>query len=69
MVREVVCHSGFFHIHVAQFHEVFLTDDYLAIVMEYAPGGDLLRYVRMKRGLQVWVASLLPVAACASCAA
>ena len=29
------------HPHVAQFQEVFSTKEGLAIVMEYAPGGDL----------------------------
>lgn len=28
--------------------EVFLTPHYLAIVLEYAPGGDLLDYVTSK---------------------
>ena len=31
--------------------QVFLTPDYLALAMEYAPGGDLFRYVSARRGL------------------
>ena len=31
--------------HVVRFKECFLTADYLAIVMEYAAGGDMYRYV------------------------
>ena len=33
--------------------QVFLTPDYLAIVMEYAKGGDMFQYVKARRGLQV----------------
>jgi hypothetical protein len=51
--REIVNHSNFCHPHVIQFKEVFLTDDYLAIAMEYAPGGDLFQYVRDHGGLRV----------------
>ena len=31
-----------------QLIEVFLTQRYLALVLEYAPGGDLLDYVTSK---------------------
>lgn len=34
-----------------QFREVFVTPDYLAIVMEYAAGGDMFQLVTSKRGL------------------
>ena len=30
---------------------MFLTDSYLVLVLEYAPGGDLSRYVPPGRGL------------------
>lgn len=56
--REIVNHSNFCHPHVIQFKEVFLTDDYLAIAMEYAPGGDLFQYVRDHAGLRVRFSSL-----------
>eukprot|EP00884_Botryococcus_braunii_P022478 jgi/Botrbrau1/8914/Bobra.0148s0028.1 len=52
VAREIVNHSNFCHPHVIQFKEVFLTDDYLAIAMEYAPGGDLFQYVRDHGGLK-----------------
>jgi hypothetical protein len=31
--------------------QVFLTQEYLAIVMEYAPGGDMFQYVKTRGGL------------------
>ncbi|KAK9867482.1 hypothetical protein WJX84_012200 [Apatococcus fuscideae] len=33
------------HPHIVKLHEVFLTADYLAIVLEYAAGGDLATYI------------------------
>ncbi|EFN52410.1 hypothetical protein CHLNCDRAFT_138887 [Chlorella variabilis] len=36
------------HTHIVQLIEVFLTQRFLAIVLEYAPGGDLLDYVTSK---------------------
>lgn len=36
------------HTNIVQLIEVFLTQRYLAIVLEYAPGGDLLDYVQSK---------------------
>lgn len=33
------------HPHIIQFREVFLTADHLAIVSEYAAGGDLADYI------------------------
>ena len=35
----------FHHPHIIQFREVFLTADHLAIVSEYAAGGDLADYI------------------------
>lgn len=49
--REVLNHKNLLHHHVVQFKGVFLTRQYLAIVMEYAPGGDLLEYIRRKKGI------------------
>lgn len=40
---------------IIQFREVFLTPDYLAIAMEFAPGGDMFQYVKRKKGLQARV--------------
>ena len=45
---------------IIQFREVFLTPDYLAIAMEFAPGGDMFQYVKRKKGLQARAA--LPAA-------
>lgn len=36
-----------------QFKEVFLTDEYLAIAMEYVPSGNLFQYVSERNGLRV----------------
>lgn len=46
--REILNHKTLRHPHVVQFYEVFLTTDYLAIVMEYADQGDLFRLVQRK---------------------
>lgn len=35
----------FHHPHIIQFREVFLTPDHLAIVSEFAAGGDLADYI------------------------
>lgn len=35
----------FHHPHIVQFREVFLTAEHLAIVSEYAAGGDLADYI------------------------
>lgn len=44
--REIINHSNFCHPHVVQFKEVFLTAQFLAIAMEFAPGGDLFHFVK-----------------------
>lgn len=49
--REIINHSNLLHPHIVQFKEVFLTDAYLAIAMEYAAGGDMFQLVRQRRGL------------------
>lgn len=51
MEREIINHSNLLHPHVIQFKEVFLTEDYLAIAMEYAAGGDMFQLVKQRRGL------------------
>lgn len=49
--RELINHRNLLHHHVIQFKGVFLTSDYLGIVLEYAAGGDLLEWIRMKGGI------------------
>ena len=39
------------HPHVISLREVFLTQQHLVLVMEFAPGGDLFTYVRSRAGL------------------
>eukprot|EP01023_Acetabularia_acetabulum_P065366 TRINITY_DN8646_c0_g2_i2.p1 TRINITY_DN8646_c0_g2~~TRINITY_DN8646_c0_g2_i2.p1 ORF type:complete len:144 (+),score=28.11 TRINITY_DN8646_c0_g2_i2:350-781(+) len=50
--REILNHRQLLHPHIIQYKEVFLTDKYLSIVMEYAPGGDMFEYVVKKGGLK-----------------
>ena len=47
--HELINHKVLRHPHIVKFKEVFLTNLYLAIVMEYAAGGDILDYV-LQRG-------------------
>ena len=49
--REILNHKNLLHHHVVQFKGVFLTQHHLAIIMEYAPGGDLMGYIREHRGV------------------
>lgn len=49
--REIKNHRILVHPHIIHFKEVFLTDKYLGIVMEYAAGGDMFEYVAQKEGL------------------
>lgn len=42
---------------VIQFKEVFLTTHHLAIVMEFAPGGDMFQFVKASGGLKVGASS------------
>ena len=49
--REILNHKNLLHHHVVQFMGVFLTRRHLAIIMEYAPGGDLMDYIRQHRGV------------------
>lgn len=45
MKRELLNHRGLWHAHIVQFYEVFVTDQHVCIVMEYAPGGSLSDYL------------------------
>lgn len=56
VLREILNHRSLRHPHVVQFHEVFLTHDYLAIVMEYADQGDLFSFVQARNKLSEEVA-------------
>lgn len=49
--REVINQSNLHHPHIVGFREVFLTMDYLAIVLEYVPGGNVLQYILSRNGL------------------
>ncbi|KAK9810565.1 hypothetical protein WJX73_001103 [Symbiochloris irregularis] len=49
--REISNHSNLLHPHIVQFKEVFLTAEYLAIVMEFAQGGDMFQYVKRRGGV------------------
>lgn len=53
---EIVNHSLLRHPHVIQFKEVFLTSQYICIVMEYAAGGSLFHYVQKQGKLREAVA-------------
>eukprot|EP00873_Tetraselmis_striata_P021738 jgi/Tetstr1/442002/TSEL_003152.t1 len=46
--REIMCHRGLSHGNVVQFLEVFLTPEYLGIVMEYTSHGEMFDYVASK---------------------
>uniref|UniRef100_A0A061SGY3 Serine/threonine-protein kinase SRK2 n=1 Tax=Tetraselmis sp. GSL018 TaxID=582737 RepID=A0A061SGY3_9CHLO len=46
--REILNHRSLCHPNVIKFHEVFLTDHHLAIVMEYAAGGELFDRILAK---------------------
>lgn len=43
--REIINHSSLKHPNIVQFKEVFLTPTHLAIVMEYAAGGELFERI------------------------
>lgn len=49
--REILNHRELLHHHVIQFKGVFLTTDFLGIVLEYAPGGDLLEWIARRKGI------------------
>lgn len=54
--RELLNHNRLLHPHIIQFKEVFLTNEYLGISMEFAPGGDMFQYVKQRNGLQEYEA-------------
>ena len=43
MMREVMHHGGLKHPFIIDLKEVFLTPEYLAIIMEFAQGGNVSR--------------------------
>lgn len=49
--RELINHRRLNHPHIVQLIEVFCTPTHLAVVMEFAPGGDMYNYVLQRRGL------------------
>lgn len=49
--REIVNHMKLRHPHVISLYEVFLTQEHLVLVMEYARCGDLFGYVYEQKGL------------------
>eukprot|EP01023_Acetabularia_acetabulum_P051062 TRINITY_DN5606_c0_g1_i4.p2 TRINITY_DN5606_c0_g1~~TRINITY_DN5606_c0_g1_i4.p2 ORF type:complete len:349 (-),score=32.26 TRINITY_DN5606_c0_g1_i4:911-1876(-) len=49
--REIMNHRQLQHEHVVRYQEVFVTEKFLAIVMEYADQGDLQEYVVERTGL------------------
>lgn len=55
---EILNHRMLRHPHVVEFHEVFITAEYICIVMEYASGGSLFTYVqravRLKEAAARW---------------
>lgn len=53
VLYEILNHRSMLHHHVIQFKKVFLTNKHLCIVMEYAPGGNLLEFIHKKRGLEM----------------
>lgn len=44
--RELQNHRPLLHAHIIRFREVFLTSTHIAIVMEYASGGELFEFVK-----------------------
>uniref|UniRef100_A0A7S1SVZ9 Protein kinase domain-containing protein n=1 Tax=Tetraselmis chuii TaxID=63592 RepID=A0A7S1SVZ9_9CHLO len=50
--REIHNHRGLHHPHIIKFEEVFLTENFIGISMEYASGGDLFDYTVKRGGLK-----------------
>jgi serine/threonine protein kinase len=65
--RELINHSKMLHPHVIQFREVFLTEQYLGVAMEYAAGGDMFQYVTRHRGLSEQAARSGPSTCSTAC--
>lgn len=51
VLREIVNHKRLSHPHIIRLQEVFLTPDYLAIVLEYAAGGNMFQLVLQRKSL------------------
>lgn len=49
--REIVNQLKLKHPHVIKLEELFVTEDHLVLVLEYADKGDLFSYVKSKNGL------------------
>lgn len=47
--REIQTHRRIYHTHIIAFKEAFLLPEHLAIVMEYASGGDMFNYVTTRK--------------------
>jgi serine/threonine-protein kinase SRK2 len=54
--REIINHRLLVHPHVVAFKEVFVTSNYLCIVMEYVGGGNLQQWVEKHGRLPEWQA-------------
>lgn len=54
--REIINHRLLVHPHVVAFKEVFVTPNYLCIVMEYVGGGNLQQWVEKHGRLPEWQA-------------
>ncbi|KAK9820580.1 hypothetical protein WJX72_011887 [[Myrmecia] bisecta] len=50
--REVINHRKLLHPNIIKFHEVFMTDSHLCIVMEYASGGHLSQRIKQEGRLK-----------------
>lgn len=50
--REILNHRQLVHPHIVRFKEVFVCENFLCIVMEYAAGGDMFDYVVRRGGLR-----------------
>lgn len=45
LLREIQNHRDLSHLNIISFKEIMLTHEFLAIVMEYASGGELFNYL------------------------
>ncbi|GMH36943.1 hypothetical protein BSKO_04816 [Bryopsis sp. KO-2023] len=50
--REIINHRRLYHHHIIEFRGIFLTKEYLGIVLEYAEGGDLLAWIKSRKFLK-----------------
>lgn len=56
VMREILNHRQLAHPHIVAFKEVFVTPQYLGIVMEFVGGGNLQQYVEKAGRLPEWQA-------------